>query len=167
MSSSFSCASPKIDDSPPQGEWACLKMHEVMRPSFLLLLSIPLSSQLFLLTAAASSARGASRWSRLSARLSVTYNEQLADSVMNDAAEDPRLLNRQKSLADIDMMMHWMERVREKNHWGSVWWEFSLGSLRRFRKGKMLTTSICEGMHNCLEGDPIVKKQIPFFHQEN
>lgn len=40
---SFSCVSPKIDDSSPQGEWACLKMHEVMRPSFLLLLSLSLS----------------------------------------------------------------------------------------------------------------------------
>ena len=157
MSSSFSCVSPKIDDSPPQGEWACLKMHEVMRPSFLLLLSPSLfSPQLFLLTAAATSVSGASRWSRLSARLSVTYDDQLADSVMNDAAEDPRLLNRQKGLADIDMIMHWMERVRAKNHWGSVWWEFILGSLRRFRKGKMLTTSISEWMHNCLEGDPIL-----------
>lgn len=26
---------PKIDDSLPQGEWACLKMHEVTRPTFL------------------------------------------------------------------------------------------------------------------------------------
>lgn len=52
MSPSFSCVSPKIDDSPPQGEWACLKMHEVMRPSFLLsLLSSPPNS-------AATSARG-------------------------------------------------------------------------------------------------------------
>ena len=38
---------PKIDDSPPQGEWACLKMHEVMRPSFLLPLSLSLSLSLF------------------------------------------------------------------------------------------------------------------------
>lgn len=38
---------PKIDDSSPQGEWACLKMHKVMRPTlflFLLLLLLPLPS---------------------------------------------------------------------------------------------------------------------------
>lgn len=62
MSPSFSCVSPKIDDSPPQGEWVCLKMHEVMRPSFSLPLSLSLSlhppSQRLLLMAAATSARG-------------------------------------------------------------------------------------------------------------
>lgn len=108
MSPSFSCVSPKIDDSPPQGEWACLKMHEVMRPSFLLLLSLSLS--LFF------SEGGGHLWKRLpnnprrseatskshsllpsqllSGRLSVTYDDQLADSVINDAAEDPRLINK-------------------------------------------------------------------------
>lgn len=40
----------------------------------------------------------------------MTYDDQLADSVINDAAEHPRLINGQKKkkkkLAVIDMMMH-------------------------------------------------------------
>ena len=119
---------PKIDDSPPQGEWACLKMHEVMRPSFLLPLSLSLSPSLFLssfLTAAATSGKRLPNNPRrseatskshsllpsqlLSGWLSVTYDDQLADSVINDAAEDPRLINRQKKLAVVDMIMHPMD----------------------------------------------------------
>lgn len=130
MSPSFSCVSPKIDDSPPQAEWACLKMHEVMRPSFILL-SLPLPSSLPLsisphktprLMAAATFARAVPTVPKRSEATSksdsplpfpalVKTTERdvwRSDSLINDAAEDPRLINRQK---------------RKKKKAGSHWYD--------------------------------------------
>lgn len=96
-SPSFSCGSPKIDDSSPPAAWACLKMHEVMRANFSAPpppLNLPPPNH-FLRRWQEPPALGGVRHLRVpqvvSGRLSVMYEDRREDSMMNDAGEEPRL----------------------------------------------------------------------------